>query len=46
MSEIKNEYLKIARELHYPKTVQAKIKLAQSENEITRIMINARLGVK
>lgn len=46
MSELKQEYLKIARELHYPKKVQAKIKLAKSENEITRIMINARLGVK
>lgn len=46
MSEIKNEYLKIAKELHYSKKVQAKIKLAQTEKEITRILLNARLGVK
>lgn len=46
MKELKREYIKIARELQYPKSVQAKIKLAQSEREITKIMLNARLGVK
>lgn len=44
MSEIKNEYLKIARELQYPKSVRQKIKLAKSEMEITKIMLNARLS--
>lgn len=44
MKELKREYIKIARELQYPKSVRQKIKLAKSEREITRIMINARLS--
>lgn len=44
MKELKQEYLRIARELQYPKSVRQEIKLAKSETEITKIMLNARLS--
>ena len=39
---IKKQEKKIARELGYPVEVQDQIDQAESKNEITRIMINAR----
>ncbi len=38
----KRRYISIAKELCYPKSVQDAIQNASSENEVSRIMMNAR----
>ena len=43
--DAKVECMKIARDLCYPKSVLRKIRTATSENEISRIMLNARLSI-
>lgn len=42
--DAKVEYMKIAKDLCYPKSVLRKIRAATSENEISIIMSRARLS--
>ncbi|MCC8152093.1 MAG: hypothetical protein LIO96_11750 [Lachnospiraceae bacterium] len=45
-SKSNDEYIKIAKELHYSKEVIAKLENAKSDNECTRIMNTARNNLK